>query len=91
MLYVKNLVFLDGAIAQLAPDLDILAEIASISTMFAIRHGEQVGRELGLGTIEIDLDGVKAGFGLDPSAERLTHRELRARRAVIQRRMRSRR
>ena len=36
----------------------------------------------------IDLDGVKAGFGLDPSVERLTHRELQARRALIQQRMR---
>ena len=47
MLYVKNLVFLDGAIARLAPDLDILAEIANISMLFAQRHGEQLGRELG--------------------------------------------
>ncbi|MEZ5295850.1 MAG: AarF/UbiB family protein [Ilumatobacteraceae bacterium] len=31
MLYVKNMVFLDGAIARLAPDLDLLAEITSIS------------------------------------------------------------
>ena len=49
MLYVKNMVFLDGAIARLAPDLDILAEIAAISVMFAQRHGEQLGRELGIG------------------------------------------
>ena len=35
MLYVKNMVFLDGAIARLAPDLDLLAEIANISMMFA--------------------------------------------------------
>ena len=49
MLYVKNLVFLDGAIARLAPDLDILAEIANISVMFAQRHGEQLGRDLGIG------------------------------------------
>jgi ubiquinone biosynthesis protein len=90
MLYVKNLVFLDGAIARLAPDLDILAEIAAISVMFATRHGAQVGRELGIGPVELDLDGVKAGFGLDPSVERLTHRELRARRALIQQRMRDR-
>ena len=76
MLYVKNLVFLDGAIARLAPDLDILAEIAAISVQFAQRHGAQVGRELGIGPVELDLDGVKAGFGLDPSVERLTHREL---------------
>ena len=93
MLYVKNLVFLDGAIARLAPDLDILAEIANISVLFAQRHGEQLGRELGFGIDEsaIDLDGVKAGFGLDPSVERLTHRELQARRALIQQRMRDRR
>jgi ubiquinone biosynthesis protein len=90
MLYVKNLVFLDGAIARLAPDLDILAEIASISVMFAQRHGAQLGRELGIGPVELDLDGVKAGFGLDPSVERLTHRDLQARRALIQQRMRDR-
>ena len=47
MLYVKNMVFLDGAIARLAPDLDILAEITSISMQFAVRHGEQLGRDLG--------------------------------------------
>ncbi len=92
MLYVKNLVFLDAAIARLAPDLDILGEIASISVRFATRHGERLGRELGFGIDEsaIDMDGVKAGFGLDPSVERLTHRELQARRALIQQRMRSR-
>ena len=90
MLYVKNMVFLDGAIARLAPDLDVLAEIGAISVSFAQRHGAQVGRELGIGPVEVDLDGVKAGFGLDPSVERLTHRELRQRRALIQERMRER-
>ena len=48
MLYVKNMVFLDGAIARLAPDLDLLAEIANISMLFAERHGERLGRELGI-------------------------------------------
>ena len=48
MLYVKNMVFLDGAIARLAPDLDILAEIANISMYFAQRHGERLGAELGI-------------------------------------------
>ena len=33
MLFVKNMVFLDGAIATLAPDLDMLAEIANISML----------------------------------------------------------
>jgi len=90
MLYVKNMVFLDGAMARLAPDLDLLAEIASISMMFAERHGEQLGRELGIdqSTFELNMDGVKAGFGVDASTEQLTYRELQSRRALIQKRMR---
>jgi ubiquinone biosynthesis protein len=90
MLYVKNMVFLDGAMARLAPDLDLLAEIANISVMFAERHGEQLGRELGIDqtTLELNMDGVKAGFGVDSSTEQLTYRELQERRALIQKRMR---
>jgi ubiquinone biosynthesis protein len=92
MLYVKNMVFLDGAIARLAPDLDILAEITSISMQFAVRHGEQIGRDLGFDptSVRIDLDGFKASMGLDAGVSRLTHRDLQARRAVIQQRMRNR-
>ncbi len=90
MLYVKNMVFLDGAMARLAPDLDLLAEIANISMLFAQRHGEQLGRELGIdqAALEVNMDGVKAGFGVDPSTEQLTYRELQSRRALIQKRMR---
>jgi ubiquinone biosynthesis protein len=90
MLYVKNMVFLDGAMARLAPDLDLLAEIAGISMMFAERHGERLGRELGLDhtTFQLDMDGVKAGFGVDASTEQLTYRQLQQRRALIQKRMR---
>jgi ubiquinone biosynthesis protein len=90
MLYVKNMVFLDGAMARLAPDLDLLAEIANISMMFAERHGERLGRELGIdqSTLELNMDGVKAGFGVDASTEQLTYRELQARRELIQKRMR---
>ena len=91
MLYVKNMVFLDGAISRLAPDLDLLAEVANISMLFAQRHGEQIATELGLGVtnIEFDFDGVKAGFGLDADVAGLTYRELQERRALIQKRMRS--
>jgi len=91
MLYVKNMVFIDGAIARLAPDLDILAEVASISLRFATRHGARLGADLGVDALaDVDLTAVKAGFGLDQSVERLTHRELQARRALIQQRMRRR-
>ena len=86
MLYVKNMVFLDGAMARLAPDLDLIGEIAKISMMFAERHGERLGRELGIDhtAIEMNMDGVKAGFGVDTTTDSLTYRELQARRELIQ-------
>jgi ubiquinone biosynthesis protein len=90
MLYVKNMVFLDGAMARLAPDLDLLAEITRISMMFAERHGERLARDLGIeaSSVELNMDSVKAGFGVDSSTEQLTYRELQARRELIQKRMR---
>jgi ubiquinone biosynthesis protein len=90
MLYVKNMVFLDGAMARLAPDLDLIAEITKISMMFAERHGERLGRELGIDhkAVELNMDGVKAGFGVDATTESLTYRELQARRELISKRMR---
>ena len=90
MLYVKNMVFLDGAIARLAPDLDLLGEVANISMLFAQKHGERLGRELGVDpdSVEFDLDGVRASMGLDSDVNSLTYRELQQRRELIQRRMR---
>ena len=90
MLYVKNMVFLDGAMARLAPELDIIGEITKISLMFAERHGERLGRELGIDhtAVELDMERVKAGLGVQNDVDRLTYRELQARRDLIQRRMR---
>lgn len=90
MLYVKNLVFLDGAIAALAPQLDLFAEIATISMYFAERHGERIAADMGLDqeSFEFDFTGVKASFGVDPDAtESLTYQDLLERRAVIRERM----
>jgi ubiquinone biosynthesis protein len=86
MLFVKNLVFLDGAIATLAPDLDLFGEIETISLMFAEKHGERIMHQLGLQRQDDwkpDLSSMKAGFGVDESTERLTHRQLQARRAQV--------
>ena len=90
MLYVKNMVFLDGAIARLAPDLDLIAELTSISMTFTQRHGLRLAQELGVNAqdIEINMDSVKAGFGVDSSTDSLTYRELQRRRELIQKRMR---
>jgi ubiquinone biosynthesis protein len=86
MLFVKNLMFLDGSIATLAPDLDLFAEIEAIALMFAQKHGERIMAQLGLETQADwapDMAGIKASFGLDDSTEHLTHRELQARRAEV--------
>ena len=60
--------------------------------LFAQRHGEQLGRELGIDhtTIEINLDSVKAGLGVELETNSLTYRELQQRRELIQIRMRER-
>jgi ubiquinone biosynthesis protein len=86
MLFVKNMVFLDGAIATLAPDLDIFAEVASISMLFAEKHGERIMSELGMAhdpDWEPDLTGFKASFGLDADTESFTYRDLQQQRAKI--------
>ena len=85
MLYVKNLVFLDGAIARLAPDLDIFAEITEISMYFVQNHGEKLFAEAGFdaSAFEIDLTGVKDSIGLDRSTDRFTYRDLQERRELI--------
>jgi ubiquinone biosynthesis protein len=86
MLFVKNMVFLDGAIATLAPDLDLFGEIEAISLMFAQKHGERIMQQLGLERQDDwtpDLSSMRAGFGVDESTERMTHRELQARRAKV--------
>jgi ubiquinone biosynthesis protein len=85
MLFVKNLVFLDGAIARLAPDLDLFAEITQISLYFAQTHGERIAADIGVDprTYQVDLTGVKDSLGVDRATERLTYQDLQRRREVI--------
>jgi ubiquinone biosynthesis protein len=90
MLYVKNLVFLDGAIARLAPELDLMAEFANVSMQFTATHGAQLGRDLGTdaGALSFDPQGVRASFGLDESVSSFTYADLRQRRELITKRLR---
>ena len=93
MLFVKNLVFLDGAIATLAPGLDLFAEITHLSMYFATTHGERIAAEIGVApdAYAMDLSGIKAGFGVDPTVTTtLTYAELRERRELIRSRLRDR-
>jgi ubiquinone biosynthesis protein len=92
MLFVKNLVFLDGAIATLAPNVDLLAEIGQVSMHFANVHGERLASQLGFDVsgFELDLDGVKAGLGLNED-DGTTYRDLQERRELIRTRLQKKR
>ncbi|RMH87126.1 MAG: AarF/ABC1/UbiB kinase family protein, partial [Actinomyces sp.] len=91
MLFVKNMVFLDGAIARLAPDLDLFAEIAHVAAHFATTHGERLAAEIGMDPTawRFEPDAVRAAFGVDETVESMTYRELQERREVIRRRLRA--
>ena len=89
MLFVKNLMFLNAATATLAPDLDLLGEIAHIHGYFLSQHGERIVRDLGLDpeASAVDVDAVKASLLVPPEVERLTFNELQERRRLILDRM----
>ena len=92
MLFVKNMVFLDGAIARLAPDLDLFAEISHIAAYFATTHGESLAAQVGMNPedYEFDPDGMRAAFGVDDTVEAMTYQDLQARRELIRNRLRAR-
>jgi ubiquinone biosynthesis protein len=94
MLFVKNMMFLDGATATLAPDLDILGEMAQIYAYFQQHYGEQIAIQLGLDPnqrMDFDLDAVKSGFRLGPEyGDSLTYAQVKERRDTIRKRMRDR-
>lgn len=89
MLYVKDLLFLDGAMATLAPNLDLFATLTEIAMHFAVQHGQRIATDVGM-TIDasmVDITGFKASMGIEADVERLTYAELQQRRALIAKRM----
>ena len=93
MLFMKNMMFLDGATATLAPDLDILGEIAHVYLYFQAQYGDQIAQDLGLdATPDLDLVSVKASMGVGEDwGDSLTYAEVRERRELIRKRMQNRR
>jgi ubiquinone biosynthesis protein len=80
-LFVKGMIYLNGAIAALAADVDVFSELLALFEHFATRHGAQLSAETGVAVNEIPFDRehlrqqTKAQVGLD--VDRLTYRELR--------------
>ena len=94
MLFVKNMVFLDGATVTLAPDLDILAEILHVFMYFQEHHGERLAAELGLDPdhrFELDMGSVRGAMGIADEIDSLTYADVKARRDLIAQRMQGRR
>jgi ubiquinone biosynthesis protein len=93
MLFIKDMLFLDGAIATLAPDIDLFAEITHIATYFAEHHGERIAQEVGIDPrrLDIDLEGIKGSMGITNDVDSITYRDLQARREIIRTRMEERR
>jgi ubiquinone biosynthesis protein len=89
MLFVKDILFLDGAVASFAPDVDLLGEVASIASYFATHHGGRIATEIGLDPRErgVDLDGMRSSLGVGADVERLSYRELKARRELLRRKL----
>jgi ubiquinone biosynthesis protein len=89
MLFVKNMVFCTAAMTTLAPDMDLLGEIAAIAAYFATAHGERIAAEVGIDAraTGVDMTGVKASMGLTPDVEAITPRQLAERRDLLRRRM----
>jgi ubiquinone biosynthesis protein len=89
MLFIKNMLFLNGAMAAMAPDVDILGEILAIVTYFTEHHGERIALEVGFEVSDdtIDLDGYRAAMGFTGDDDRVTFRDLQERRELIAKRL----
>ncbi len=89
MLFVKDLLFVDGSLATLAPDLDLFSEVQEIAAYFTSRYGERIAHDIGIDPRlhPIDMNGVRAAVGVGEDVEALTYRDLQARRELIRRRM----
>ncbi len=85
MLFVKDLLFLDGAVATMAPEIDILGEVAVIAAHFAIHHGERIAAEVGVDvrSAPVDLDGLRASMGLSTDTREITYKEIQQRREIL--------
>jgi ubiquinone biosynthesis protein len=87
MLFVKNILFLDGAVSTFSPDVDLLGEISSIASYFATRYGGRIAEEIGVDPREreVDLTGVRSSLGLAATTEHISYRELQDRREALRR------
>ncbi|MHB1988430.1 MAG: ABC1 kinase family protein [Acidimicrobiales bacterium] len=85
MLFVKDLLFLDGAVATMAPEIDLLGEVAVIAAYFAQHHADRIAADVGVDVraTPVNLDGLRASIGLSTDTETITYREMQQRRELL--------
>lgn len=89
ILFVKDMLFIDGAVAVMAPDVDLFAEITMLVMYLTGRHGDRLSREIGLdpSKAKVDLNMLRSSMGLDEGVQSLSYNQLRERREIILKRL----
>ncbi len=90
MLFIKDMVFLDHAISILAPDLDLIGEIAKVVAYFYENYADKIATDLGIPTEaipEIDAEAIRTALWVADPVEKLTHAEMLERRETIMKRL----
>ncbi len=84
MLFVKDMLFIDGAILHLAPDIDLMAEVATIAGAITERRRDLIAEEMGLDPedLVVDLDAIAAVLG-SQEGQKVSYRDLQQRRNDI--------
>jgi ubiquinone biosynthesis protein len=85
MLYVKNMLFIDGSIGRYAPDVNLFGEMGKIYGYFAEKHGARIMRDIGFDPAQqaLDLTGARAALGIEGDTDSLTPQELQQRRDTM--------
>ena len=91
MLFVKDMLFLDGAMAVMAPNVDVIGRdrqrrhVLPRAPRRAHRPGD--GRGAAAPSPPSTSAGIRASLGVDRARRHLTYRELQERRELIRRRL----
>lgn len=82
MLWAKNVVFIDAAIGEIAPECDVLAVLGEVAMRFVMQHGQALSGNLGR-EVTVSEDAIRTSLGVSPAIKSMTWNELAQRRALI--------
>jgi ubiquinone biosynthesis protein len=88
LLFMKDMMFIDGAMATLAPDVSILSEMLHVTEYFSQTYGDRILGEIGLDPRSFALDtSMFEAMGMGSDLESVTHRDMQKMREDMQRAM----